>query len=82
MNGFVDRRVVRRLFLSRSLLIVRLSYREWRDFGFRAQGRDTFVPFCGLLIGVSKRENIDFREMRPTDLQSNREAVVRKTTWY
>ena len=63
-------------------LVVGLSYCEWRDSGFRAQRRDALVPFCGLLIGVSERENIDFREMWPTDLQSNGEAILRKATWY
>jgi hypothetical protein len=82
MSAFVERLVARRLCLSRSWLIVRFSYCEWWDLGFWPQRRDPFVPFCGLLIGVSKRENIDFREMRPTDLQSNGEAILRKTTWY
>ena len=59
-------------YVCRSLLIVRLSYCEWRDSGFWAQRRDALVPFGGLLIGVSERENIDFRKMRPTDLQSDR----------
>src|SRR5437868_3315166 len=82
MIGFLERLAASRLCLSQSVLIVRLSHCEWRDSCFWAQRRDAFVPFCGLLIGVSEREDIDFREMRPTDLQSNGEAILRKTTWY
>ena len=65
--------------LGRRLLIGLVSYCKWRDFGFWVQRRDAFVPFCGLFISMSEGENIDFREVRPTDLQTNGKSILRKT---
>jgi hypothetical protein len=78
-NAFVERRVARRSSLGRRALIGLVSHCKWRDLGFLIQRGDPFVPFCGLFISMSEGENIDFREVRPTDLQTNGKSILRKT---
>jgi hypothetical protein len=60
-------------------LIGLVSHCKWRDLGFLIQRGDPFVPFCGLFISMSEGENIDFREVWPTDLQTNGKSILRKT---